>query len=173
MARRRIQAAFGSVVRQEKCYVKPGRLRIRGFTANDCARIVCHALERGVTQPEMNDALERCLERGSSEDCKEERKQLAEVSQMAMELIEGNTRDLKFSQLVASVVETGLAITARLARFLPAIGGPASIALALGARQVGEIEARITARIAANDATFAIVRRIAANNEQFLLRALR
>ena len=173
MARRRIQTGAGAQVRGLVCRVRPGRLLPRPFTANDCARIVCHALERGVTQPEMNDALERCLQRGSSEDCKEERKQLAEVSQLAMELIEGNTRDLKFSQLVAAVVETGLAITARLARFLPVLGGPASIALALGARQVGEIEARISARVAANDATFAIIRKIAANNEQFLLRALR
>lgn len=154
-----------------KCFRKPRRSEPRLFTAKDCSRIVCRAIQQGVSEPEMVDELSNCLSL-ASEECQEERKQIEQVAEFALSLIQSNNVELKTIALIGSVVELAVKTLARVARFIPGAGRFASIPLETAARATRDAVVRVEARIAANDAQFAIINRIAANNAQFLLRSV-
>jgi hypothetical protein len=44
-----------------KCYIKPNRTRKRVFTAKDCGRIVCYAIDDGAIKEEVFKEVSRCL----------------------------------------------------------------------------------------------------------------
>lgn len=92
---------------------------------------------------------------------------------MALSAITNNNQQLKEINLISSLIELGLRTLARVARFLPGAGRAISIPMELAARSSRDVITRVEARIAANDAQFAIINRIAANNAQFLLRNVR
>ena len=119
----------------------------------------------------MLDALGECLTL-SSEDCKEERKQLQDVAEIALNLIQSNNQELKALTLIGSVVELAVRTLSRIARFIPGAGRLTAAPLDVAARALRDATVRIEQRVAANDATFAIINKIAANNAQFLLRSV-
>ena len=44
-----------------KCYNKPNRTRTRHFTAKDCGRVVCSALENGANKQDVFREVQKCL----------------------------------------------------------------------------------------------------------------
>lgn len=119
----------------------------------------------------MQEELSNCIPIGS-DDCQEERKQLEQVAEIAMSLVQNNNAELRVIQLIGQVVEGALRTLSRIARFIPGAGRAAAVPLELARRSTADAVVRVQSRIAANDATFAIVNRIAANNAQFLLRSV-
>jgi len=95
-----------------KCYIKPNRTRKRVFTAKDCGRIVCYAIDDGAIKQEVFKEVTRCL----GDPCQYER--IEQIVKALLEALAAILLAIKIARGVAVVIR----VLTVLVRRIPLLG---------------------------------------------------
>jgi hypothetical protein len=119
------------------------------LNAKDCARILCGAIDHGVTQSDIEEA---ATQRGcwtpTTKDCERRKRQAKAAMQL---MTEQNNLTLAAADTVLIALQGSLQTLLDFIARLPAIGKPLGIPVARAVRNVGGIRTLIQVRRAAND----------------------